>query len=158
MYRLQGTSDAIAWYWYRRSSLRFNKRTQLRLNTRKAWERPAMTDMSLSIVQDNGDKKVSMDESRVQDMKGKQCYDRASWTVIFSFPLSLYYGHPPFAHDLQTMRLLSYLLHALPSPSLYYLRVHQYLLMCTLCAPPMPVPPHFCLMYHGTVCACYWTP
>ena len=36
---------------------------------------------------------------------------------------------------LRTVRLLSYLLHALPSPLLYYIRVHQYLLMCTLCAP-----------------------
>ena len=54
----------------------------------------------------------------------------------------------PFA--LRTVRLLSYLLHALPSPLLYYIRVHQYLLMRTLCAPFVPVFPHRYLMYHGT--------
>ena len=52
---------------------------------------------------------------------------------------------------LRTVRLLSYLLHALPSPLLYYIRVHQYLLMCTLCAPFMPVFPHRYLMYHCTL-------
>ena len=44
---------------------------------------------------------------------------------------------PPLPRGLRT--LLSYLLHALPPPLLYYIRAHQYLLMCTLCAPFMPV-------------------
>ena len=42
---------------------------------------------------------------------------------------------------LRTVRPSPYLLHASPSPPLYYLRVHQYLLMCTLCArisSPLP--------------------
>ena len=38
---------------------------------------------------------------------------------------------------LWTMRFLPYLLHALPSPLLYYLHVHQYLLMHTFRAPPV---------------------
>ena len=63
---------------------------------------------------------------------------------------------PPLA--LWTVRLLSYLLHALPSLLLYYMRVHQYLLMCTLCAPFMPVFPHRYLMYHCTFCARFPTP
>ena len=33
----------------------------------KAWEGPAITGIGLSIVQVDGDKRVSMDESRVQD-------------------------------------------------------------------------------------------
>ena len=51
-----------------------------------------------------------------------------------------------------------YLLHALPLLSLYYLRMHQCLLMCTFRAPLMPTFPHGCLMYHCTVGACYQTP
>ena len=51
---------------------------------------------------------------------------------------------------LRTVHLLPYLLHALPSPLLYYLRVHQYLLMRTFCAPFVPVSPHCHLMYHCT--------
>ena len=73
-----------------------------------------------------------------------------SWT----YPLI-----PRLGQDaLWTVCPFPYLLHALPSPLLYYLHVHQYLLMCTLCAPPMPAPSHCCLMYHCTVCARYWTP
>ena len=70
----------------------------------------------------------------------------------------------PFRHTtdssftLRTVRLPSYLLHALPSPLLYYIRAHQYLLMCTLCAPFMPAFPHRYLMYHCTLCACLPTP
>ena len=64
MYWLQGTSDAIAWYEYRRSSLKLSHCTELWLNTRKAWEGP--TTMGLSIVQDNGDEEVKHDESIVQ--------------------------------------------------------------------------------------------
>ena len=90
-------------------------------------------------------------------------------------PLLLYYEHPPFAPcnglelDLLsdtktgTRRLVDcapfpYLLHALPSPLLYYLRVHQYLLMCTLCALFVPASPHHRLMYHCTFCARFLTP
>jgi hypothetical protein len=110
------------------------------------------------------------------------CYDRMSWTIIFllsippSFPSSYctmdtlpsllvivlswtYLPIPRLGQDaLRTVRFLPYLLHALPSPLLYYLCVHQYLLMCTLHAPPMPTPPHCYLMYHCTVCAHYQTP
>ena len=39
----------------------------LQLNTRKAWEGPAIIGISLSIVQVVGDKRVSIDESRVRD-------------------------------------------------------------------------------------------
>ena len=78
------------------------------------------------------------------------CYDRASRTIIF-LPYSL-------SLALRTTRLLSYLLHALPSPLLYYIRVHQYLLMCTLCAPFMPAFPRRYLMYHCTFCARFPTP
>ena len=108
------------------------------------------------------------------------CYDRASWTIIF-FPsiLSLLYHGPTYLFapcnslelDLpsdtkaRTRCLVDcvlspppYLLHALPSLLLYYLCMHQYLLMCTLHAPPMPIPPHCCLMYHCTICAHYRTP
>ena len=56
---------------------------------------------------------------------------------------------------LRTVHLLPYLLHALPSLSLYHLRVHQYLLMCTLCAPFVPTSPHCHLRYHCTFCARY---
>ena len=48
-----------------------------------------------------------------------------------------------------------YLLHALPSPLLYHLRVHQYLLMHDLCAPFVPTSPHHYLMYHCTINACF---
>ena len=111
-----------------------------------------------------------------------ECYDRASWTIIFfpsiPFPflpyhcttdtlpsllvIALSWIHsllPRLGQDaLRTVRFLPYLLHALPSPLLYYLRVHQYLLMCTLHAPPMPAPPHCSHMYHCTICARYQTP
>ena len=40
---------------------------------------------------------------------------------------------------MRTVHPLPYLLHALPSPLLYHLRAHQYLLMCTLHAPPTPL-------------------
>ena len=53
---------------------------------------------------------------------------------------------------------LPYRLHTLPSPLLYHLRVHQYLLMCTLGAPSVPASPHRCLMYHCTVCARFPAP
>ena len=73
-----------------------------------------------------------------------------SWTYLLT---------PRLGQDaLQTACLLPYLLHALPSPLLYHLRVHRYLLMCTLCAPFVPVSPHCCLMYHCTSCACFLTP
>ena len=77
--------------------------------------------------------------------------------LLFSslFPLLLHHTTDP-SFALRTVRLLSYLLHALPSPLLNYIRVHQYLLMCTLCAPFMPVFPHRYLMYHCTFCAHYW--
>ena len=48
--------------------------------------------------------------------------------------------------------------HALPSPLLYYLRVHQCPLMCTLCAPVVPASPRRCPMYHRTFCAHFRTP
>ena len=70
----------------------------------------------------------------------------------FSFPLL------PFATVLRTPSPLPYLLHALLSPLLYYIRVYQYLLMRALCAPSMPVHPHRCLMYHCTFCARFLTP
>ena len=47
--------------------------------------------------------------------------------------------------------LFPYLLHALPSPLLYHLCVHQYLLMHDLCAPLVPASPHRYLMYHCTI-------
>ena len=79
------------------------------------------------------------------------------WTTIFSlfylFPLPLlYYRHSPFTRCLADCAplLLPYLLHALPLPLLYYLCMHQYLLMCTLCAPFMPASPCCHLMYHCT--------
>ena len=111
-----------------------------------------------------------------------QCYDRASWTIIFLPSISLpllpyccttdillssldtvlswtYSPIPRLGQDtLWTMHLLPYLLHALPSPLLYHLRAHQYLLMCTLCTPPTTLSPHCCLMYHRTVCAPYPAP
>ena len=94
------------------------------------------------------------------------CYDRASWAIIFfpSIPFSLFPYHCTTdtllsllvrQDALRTVRFLPYLLHALPSPILYYLRVHQCLLMRTLHAPPMPAPPHCYLMYHRTVGARY---
>ena len=49
---------------YRRSSLRLSHCTKLRLNTKEAWEGPATTVTSLNIVQDNRDKKVSINESK----------------------------------------------------------------------------------------------
>ena len=73
------------------------------------------------------------------------CYDCASRTIIFLlYSLSL---------ALWTVRLLPYLLHALPSPLPYHICVHQYLLMCTLCARFMTASPHRYLMYHCTFCA-----
>ena len=52
----------------------------------------------------------------------------------------IYHPIPRLEQDaLRTVHLLPYLLHALPLPLLYYLRVHQYLLMCTLCAPFVPL-------------------
>ena len=86
------------------------------------------------------------------------CYDCASRTIIFlySISLSLHCGLPPFT--LRTMRLPSYLLHALPSPLLYHIRAHQYLLMSTLCAPFMPAFPRRYLMYHCTLGACLPSP
>ena len=59
---------------------------------------------------------------------------------------------------LRTVRSLPYLLHALPLLLLYYLRVHQYLLMCTICAPVVPASPHCYHMYHCTFCARFLTP
>ena len=59
---------------------------------------------------------------------------------------------------LRTVHLLPYLLHALPLPLLYHLRVHQYLLMCTLCAPFVPASPHCYLMYHCTFVHAAWSP
>ena len=68
---------------------------------------------------------------------------------FFSIPFPLHRTtDTPLA--LRTVCLLSYLLHALPLPLLYYIRVHQYLLMCTICAPFTPVFPHRYLMYHCT--------
>ena len=58
---------------------------------------------------------------------------------------------------LRTVHPFPYLLHALPSLLLQYLHVHQDLLMCTFHAPPMPISPHCCLMYHCTICARYVT-
>ena len=73
-------------------------------------------------------------------------------------PGLLFFSSIPFSLALWTVRPLSYLLHALPSPLPYYICVHQYLLMCTLCAPFMPVVPHRYLMYHCTFCARSPTP
>jgi hypothetical protein len=110
------------------------------------------------------------------------CYDRASWTINFFSPILLplfpsyctmdtlpsllvialswtYLLIPRLGqHALRTVCLLPYLLHALPLPLLCYLRVHQYLLMCTLVCPFVPVSPHRCLMYHCTSCARFLTP
>ena len=73
-----------------------------------------------------------------------------SWTYLLT---------PRLRQDaLQTVRFFPYLLHALPSLLPYYLHAHQYLLMCTLRALPMPASPHCYLMYHCTVCARYRTP
>ena len=72
-----------------------------------------------------------------------------SWTYLLT---------PRLGQDaLRTVRSSPYLLHALPSLLLYYLCVHQCLLMCTFRAPPMPASPHCCLMYHCTICAHYRT-
>ena len=49
--------------------------------------------------------------------------------LFFSYSLSL---------ALRTAHLFPYLLHALPSPLLYNIHAHQYLLMCALHAPPTP--------------------
>ena len=89
-----------------------------------------------------------------------QCYNRASWTINFlsTYPLPTVLRTPPFPSllvialswtylltprleqdALRTVRSFLYLLHALPLLLLYYLRVHQYLLMCTICAPFVPV-------------------
>ena len=78
--------------------------------------------------------------------------------LFYLFPLPLlYYRHSPFTqcHADCAPPLLPYLLHALPSPLLYHLHMHQYLLMCTLCAPFVPASPHCHLMYHCTFCAHY---
>ena len=83
-----------------------------------------------------------------------------SFFLSFHSPFPLYYAMdtlPLLLVALRTVRVLPYLLHALPSPLLYYLRVHQCLLMRTLRALPMPAPPHCCLMYHCTICARYQT-
>ena len=91
------------------------------------------------------------------------CYDRASWTIIFSFtysPPPLYCAtdtFPPLLAALQTVRLLPYLLHALPSPLPYDLHTHQYPLMGTLCALFVHASPHCYLMYHRTSCAHFLT-
>ena len=99
----------------------------------------------------------------------RDCYDRASWTIIFLSLLSYYCTTdtlpsllvtvlswtysliPRLGQDAsRTVHLLPYLLHVLPLPLLYHLRMHQYLLMCTLRALPMPTSPHCCLMCHGS--------
>ena len=89
-----------------------------------------------------------------------ECYDRACWTIIFLLyslsPFTVLWTPPLLA--LRTVRLLRYLLHALPSPLLYYIRVHQYLLMRTLRAPFMPVFPRRYRMYHCTFGARLPTP
>ena len=114
--------------------------------------------------------------------RGESCYDCASWTIIFFHLLSpppfpsyctmdtlpsllvialswTYLLIPRLGQDaLRTVHPSPYLLHALPSPLLYYLHMHQYLLMRTLCTPFVPVSPHCCLMYHCTFCACFLTP
>ena len=73
-----------------------------------------------------------------------------SWTYLLT---------PRLGQDaLRTVHPLPYLLHAIPSPLLYHLRMHQCLLMCTVRTPPMPAPPHCYLMYHCTVHARYQTP
>ena len=73
-----------------------------------------------------------------------------SWTYLLI---------PRLGQDaLRTVHALPYLLHALPPPLRCYLRAHQYLLMRTLRAPPMPVHPHCCLMYHHTISARFTTP
>ena len=71
-----------------------------------------------------------------------------------------YFLIPRWGQDaLRSVRLPNpYLLHTLPSPLLYYLCVHQYLLMCTLCALFMPASPHRCRMYHRTFCARFLAP
>ena len=84
--------------------------------------------------------------------------DWCIYIVMIVRPRLLFFSSSPFSLALRTVRLLSYLLHALPSPLLNYIRVHQYPLMCTLCAPFMPVFPHRYLMYHCTFCARFPTP
>ena len=85
--------------------------------------------------------------------------DGIDWeNVTIVHPGPLFFPLYSLSLALRTMRFLSYLLHALPSPLLYYIRVHQYLLMCTFCAPFMPVFPHCYLMYHCTFCARFPTP
>ena len=73
-----------------------------------------------------------------------------SWTYLLT---------PRLGQDaLRTVRLPP--IYYMPYPHSYCtpLRVHQYLLMCTLRAPFVPVPPHHCLMYHCTFCAQFLTP
>ena len=48
-----------------------------------------------------------------------------------------------------------YLLHASPSPLLYCLCAHQYLLIHDDCTPFVPASPHHYLMYHCTIGACF---
>ena len=71
--------------------------------------------------------------------------------VMIVRPGLLFFSSIPPSLALQTAHSLSYLLHALPSPLLYNIRAHQYLLMCTLRAPPTPPLPHCYLMYRHTV-------
>ena len=85
-------------------------------------------------------------------------------TVRLGLPLFLLYSLIPFTvlrtppPPWRTEHPLSYLLHALPSLSLYYIHAHQYLLMRTLCAPFGPVFPPRYLMYHRTRCVRFPTP
>ena len=75
--------------------------------------------------------------------------------VMLRLCVSDYYFLPlsPFPCLVDCAPSPPYLLHALPSPLRYYIRVHQYLLMCTLCALFMTASPHRYLMYHCTFCA-----
>ena len=97
----------------------------------------------------------------------KKCYQKVDDTsgayficlgVMIVRPGPLFFLLYSLSLALRTMRLPSYLLHALSLPLLYYIRVHQYLPMCTFCAPFVPVFPHHYLMYHCTFCARFPTP
>ena len=72
---------------------------------------------------------------------------------FFSLPSSLHIMATSFCG--QHTSFSPYLLHASPSPLLYHLCMHQYLLIHDLCAPFVPTSPHCYLMYHCTIGACF---
>ena len=71
-----------------------------------------------------------------------------NYFLLTHFPL--HFSPPLFTF----ITALCYLLHAFPSHLLYYLCMHQYLLICALYAPFVPTSSHLCLMYHCTIYPC----